>query len=127
MNTRGFTLIEVMIVVAIVGILTAIAYPSYQRYVLKSHRTAAQSCLTELSTWMERYYGANMTYSGAALPALACRNDLSSRYTFSFGSGPTATTYTIQAVPIGSQVPDGCGTLAINQAGVRTAAASGCW
>ena len=76
---KGMTLIEVMIVVVIVGILAAIAYPSYQNYVIRANRGAATACLLELSQFMERLYTQNMTYSpdpAVPLAALTCRNDL---------------------------------------------------
>ena len=59
----GFTLIELMIVVAIVGILSAVAYPSYQSHVLKSQRQVAQAALVSLSSTMERYYSENNKYT----------------------------------------------------------------
>jgi type IV pilus assembly protein PilE len=119
----GFSLIELMVVVAIVGILAAIAYPSYQNYIIRSNRTSATACLTELSQFMERSYTQNMAYNpvGMALPQSQCRNDLQKRYTFSLGS-LTARTYTVSAVPTALQSDAQCGTLTLNQAGQKGAA-----
>ena len=64
---NGFTLIELMIVVAIVGIIASIAYPSYQGFLKSSHRGAAQSDLMALAAAMERHKAANYTYMGAAV------------------------------------------------------------
>lgn len=137
---RGFTLIELMITVAIVGILAAIAYPAYTNHVLKTRRAAASACLTELSQWMERNYttclrhdrtgaacGTNLT--SAELPALSCRADLAASYTFSFTANPTASAYTLQAAPQGPQAGDTrCGTLTLTHVGAKGAtAATGCW
>ena len=61
-KNSAFTLIELMIVVAIVGILSAVAYPSYQSHVLKSQRQVAQAALVSLSSSMERYYSENNNY-----------------------------------------------------------------
>ena len=127
MRNRGFTLIELMVAVAIVAILAAIAYPSYQQHVLRTHRKAAQGCITELAQWMERYYSTHMSYENATLPSTSCRSDLKTRYIFSFSHAPTATTYTIQAIPSGSQADDVCGTLSLTHAGVRTPSTTGCW
>jgi type IV pilus assembly protein PilE len=131
---RGFTLIELMITVAIVAILAAVAYPSYQNHVVRTHRTAAKACLSELAQFMERYYTSNLTYVGAS-PSLGCTTDsgLDNRYSFPAptGSAVTRTTYTLTAVPAGTQTRDTqCGTLSITHAGVRSASGSlgtACW
>lgn len=137
---RGFTLIELMITVAIVAILAAVAYPSYTSHVQKTRRAAATACLTELSQWMERNYttclrydvtgaGCGTVMTSAELPALACRNDIAGVYTLSLTANPSASAYTLQAVPQGPQASDTrCGTLTLTQTGAKGAAsATGCW
>lgn len=122
-----------MITVAIVGILAAVALPSYQTHVLRTHRVAAASCLAEMAQQMERYYTSNLSYTGATIPALTCVTDEASRYSFAFATAqPTATTYTINATPAGAQAQDTrCGTLSFTQAGVKgvsgTDSVANCW
>jgi type IV pilus assembly protein PilE len=127
---QGFTLIEMMIVVAIIAVLAAIALPSYQDYVMRSNRAAATACLMEQVQFMERYYTTNLGYLGAALPAGGCMTDLAARYAFALV--PTATTFTLTATPTTAQKDTKCGTLSINQAGVKTktvtaTSLSECW
>lgn len=144
---RGFTLIELMIVVAIVAILAAVAYPTYIGYITKTRRGAAEACLSEYANYMERYYTTNLTYETPAsggssgspitLPALDCAGTTQTGpyYTYQFpagGAGVSASTYEIDAVPGGVQAQrdTGCGTLSITQAGTRSETGSSgaaCW
>jgi len=119
---RGFTLIELMITVAIVAILAAIAYPSYQQYVLRGNRGAAQGAMMEIASRQQQFLLANRAYaskseletSGYALPS-----DVSSRYDYdvTLGTG-TLPTFTITFTAKGAQVDDG--NLTLNSEGVRT-------
>ncbi len=137
----GFSLIELMIVVVIIGIIAAFAYPSYTKYVTNTNRGAAKSCLMEVANYMERFKTTNLRYDQDAngnkidsfgdLPDFDCVNQTSRNYSYTFKNGkPTQTKYTIVATPIGTQLAQDtkCGTLSINQSGVKTANNVGaCW
>ncbi|MFC3816356.1 type IV pilin protein [Lysobacter sp. GCM10012299] len=125
-HVPGFSLIELMIVVAVVAILAAIAYPSYQNHVIKTRRSAAAVCMLEVAQFMERHYTTNLRYvegSGAApaIPGMQCRTDLRSHYVIGLADGTAANAYTVQAVPQGVQASRDtrCATLSIDQQGAR--------
>ena len=110
LNTKGFTLIELMITVAIVGILAGIAYPSYQDSVRKSRRADAQGALLGFANAMERYFTVNNSYLGAPV-------DGGTPYYNLIISAAASNAYTLQATPINSQAGDGF--MQISGTGVR--------
>ena len=129
--SRGFTLIEIMIVVALIGILASIALSSYQSHARKTRRYAAQSCLMEQAQYVERYYTtANnpMSYTGAVLPNATCKSNLAAYYVFSLPAALNSSqAFSVQAAATGSQTGDtGCTTLSLSQAASRSPG-TGCW
>jgi type IV pilus assembly protein PilE len=136
-SSGGFTLIELMIAVAIVGILAAIAYPSYQEQVRKGRRADAMAQLVTLAQAYERFYTSNNTYEGfwATVPAAQKNSPTqgTAYYTLDV-SNVTRTTFTITATrqSAGGQTSDRCGNLTINHAGTKglvdnTATREECW
>lgn len=117
----GFSLIELLIAVALVGILAGIAYPAYTSHVQRAHRAEARAVLLEAAQYMERYYSANTSYASASLPDRLSHSPAGStaadaRYTLAVTAD--ATSFTLTATP---SKADGCGALTINQVGARGA------
>ena len=127
-RTSGFTLIELMITVAILAIIAGIAYPAYQQYVVETRRATAQGDLLELAAFMERYYGQNFTYVGATLPfAKSPKQGSGATYYNYTVSNLTTTSYTLTATAVGTQASDtACKVMTLNQAGTRTPK-DNCW
>jgi type IV pilus assembly protein PilE len=117
----GFTLIELIIVGAIIAIIAAIALPSYQSQIQSTRRGAAAGCLLEIAQQMERQYTTSLSYnSTTTLPNPGCVADQSRNYTFAFASGsPETATYVIQAIPIPGMADENCGSLTLNQRTVK--------
>ena len=142
-RTRGFTLIELMIVVAIIAIIASIAYPSYTESVARNKRSDAKAILLETAGWMERQFTVSSAYNkkgdgnaidAAALPYPEAPKAAGAKaYDIAFvASSPTATTFTLTAAPKNSMSGDKCGTLTLDQQGVRgvvggTATVADCW
>jgi type IV pilus assembly protein PilE len=134
-SSRGFTLIEVMIVVAILAVIAAVAYPSYRSYIIKANRSAAQSFMLEVAARQERYlldqraYAVNFAALGMTVPT-----NVSANYTIATAqvAGPPPG-YTVTATPTGKQLAEDteCGTLTIDHTNTKTESGSGtvasCW
>ncbi|WP_119395780.1 type IV pilin protein [Salinibius halmophilus] len=136
MKQQGFSLIELMIVVAIIGILSAIALPAYSSYIERTHRSIAGATLHELANFMERYYTANGRYvdSGGTAPSLPyAQSPSDSSAVYSVALTASASTYTLTATPISGGRMDGdtCGALSLQANGVKSVSGSAsvaeCW
>lgn len=123
LRTRGFTLIELLIAVVIVGILGAIAFPSYQAHIIKGNRAAAQQFMLSIANKEEQYLLDSRSYTttiGSGGLGLTTPTEVASLYTFTVDVTTTPLTYTVRATPVagGRQASDG--TLTIDNTGAKT-------
>jgi len=119
----GFSLIELMIALAIIAILAAIALPSYREYVLRSNRRAAQTSMVDIANREQQYFAANRAYANKATLGYVLPPDISANYTWDVTPDNAASppNFTINFTATGGQVSDG--NLALTSAGVKTPAA----
>ena len=133
---RGFTLIEIMIVVAIIAIMASIAVPSYLESVRRSNRAEVVATLLEASNWLQRGFTINNTYVGATTATLqaagfgASPKSGTAKYNLSLtAASTTATGYSLVATPVGTA--DKCGTFTLDETGKRSVSGSAsvadCW
>lgn len=134
LTPRGFTLVELMIALAVVVLLSAVAYPSYQQQVAKGRRTDAKQALLELSQKMERYYTERGTYVGAALGATGLYPNVSSGGYYDLSiAAQTLDGFSVKATPRGSQTGDACASFLYNQLGEQSVSSNAslsavkCW
>ncbi len=130
-SQQGFTFVELLVTMVIVGIITAIAVPSYGSYVLRTARADARATMLQANQYMERFYAMNSAYdqmldgTAVVLPAALTTVPSGSakpRYLVSIDAGTlTANSYTIQAVPANASATDTCGTLTLSSIGARGA------
>jgi type IV pilus assembly protein PilE len=125
-NSFGFTLIELMITVAIIAILAAVALPSYQQYLIRGHRAAAQSQMMEIASREQQYFLANRQYADKATllsNGYGLPNDVSAKYGFdvTVDNDATPPSFLITFTPSGSQASDG--NLTLTSTGVKSPAA----
>lgn len=132
---RGFTLIELMITVAIVAILASVAYPSYNRYIARAKRAEARGQLMQAAQYMQRFYAANDSYSTTrtgvdvadAMPAPLKQSPADAAApVYSLTIVKTVSSYTLTMAPVagGSMDGDECGGFSITSTGVKTVSTS---
>lgn len=130
-KSLGFTLVEVMIAVAIIGVIASLAYPSYLSYLRDSRRADAEGVLVEMAAWMERRYTVDGRYDNGAinLPIQKSPRDGAARHYDVAVTASAAESFTLTATAVGGQTEEECGNLTITQTGARGSDGPGndCW
>ncbi|MES9899117.1 MAG: type IV pilin protein [Sedimenticola sp.] len=116
----GFTLVELMITVAIIGILASIALPSYRQYVVRSNRVAAQAEMMEIANFEQQYLLANRAYGDETAIGYTLSTEVATSYSYTITVVATPPAFTINFTAIGGQAGDG--NLSLDSAGVKTPA-----
>lgn len=127
---QGFTLVELMVTVAVIGIIAAIAYPAYTEFVERSRRSEATEALQNMATLQEQYYYHNKAYTGSLgdldMPATTENDYYALSITTGAAVGGTIQTYTLTATAQGRQASDTeCATIQLSSEGDKTP--PGCW
>ena len=142
-DQSGFSLIELMIVLVIIGVLVAVAVPAYTSYMQKSYRSDAKTALLDLASREEKYFSVNNQYTSSAASLyggttatfpMNVQSSSSSYYqlsapTITAGSATAVASFSASAVPINSQSADACGTFTITSTGVTSVSGTltNCW
>lgn len=130
-TTKGFSLIELAIVLVVIAILSAIALPSYRKYVLRGNRTTAIQALQDVASREESYFFSNSTYTNVMTTNLGTAASIGAPYYTVTVASASSTDYTVTATAISTQVQDSpCQSLSLNHAGVQSsspAASTTCW
>ncbi len=127
---QGFTLVELLVTVAVIGIIAAIAYPAYTEFVERSRRSEATEALQNMATLQEQYYYHNKAYTGSLgdldMPATTENDYYALSITTGAAVGGTIQTYTLTATAQGQQASDTeCATIQLSSEGDKTP--PGCW
>lgn len=126
---RGFTLIELVVVMAVAAILAAIAIPNYSQYIMRSHRSEAQAFISDVASRQSQFFLDRRAYAATtAALNMPVPAEVALRYAIAIAvvAGPPAG-FQVTATPMGAQATERCGVLAVDQANNRTAVGARCW